>query len=471
MANPARSAVKRLLLLVAVATSMHCQVNGSGLPGPLGGTSITDLDGSAGTHLDGAATATGGQGGNNTRVDSDARVADTKRPDTSGNGAGASGGSSVSGGNGGIFGNGGIGGTVGSGGAPALDAAPTQTGGTTVSVDGNPGSGSGGHQGAGGATGPGGAGGALPAILDTGTPDEPDRFDSSPLDSRDLGKDKNVVPDLPTERHVDVASTQPDAADAPSNTIDATDAAPPNTTDAACDAGLTLVWSDEFDGDPNSVVDPSKWNYVTWPAGHVNQEKQRYTSDTQNVFLDGHGRLVIRALQSGSEYTSGRIESYGPSSKFSFKTGRIEVKAKLPSAIGSFPGIVMLGTSGGWPAGGEIGLMEQWGQDKSWYYASAYADTSPNSGNLRQQQYDFSPATAGSDDFHVYSADWYSDHLVIQIDGKEVMTTTFGTSSPFYTTPEYIVLDLAVGGTMGQSIVPGDFPTEMVVDYVRVYAF
>jgi beta-glucanase (GH16 family) len=116
--------------------------------------------------------------------------------------------------------------------------------------------------------------------------------------------------------------------------------------------------------------------------------------------------------------------------------------------------------------------MEQWGQNKSWYYASAYADpNTPNSGDKRQIRYDFSPATAGSDDFHVYSADWYSDHLVLQIDGQEVMRTTFGTSSPFYTTPEYIVLDVAVGGTMGDPVVPADFPTEMAVDYVRVYAF
>jgi beta-glucanase (GH16 family) len=183
---------------------------------------------------------------------------------------------------------------------------------------------------------------------------------------------------------------------------------------------------------------------------------------------------VIRALRSVSpsaqsaQYTSGRINTKG---NFWFKTGRMEVRAKLPAGTGSFPGIITMGTEGAWPQCGEIGLMEQYGQNKSWFYASAYADTAPESGNKRNVRYDFADDTTASSEFHVYSVDWTSDHLIFQVDGDEIMRTSYGTSSPFYTTSQYIVLDVAVGGTMGGSIDPDGFPMDMVVDYVRVYSF
>jgi beta-glucanase (GH16 family) len=305
-------------------------------------------------------------------------------------------------------------------------------------------------------------------VVDSAAPDVPDDVDAPPSGNLDVAADAPSAPDLARDTTPDLPITPADAAD-PLRRDSATlrrDTAP----DAVIDTRppLTLLWSDEFEGAANTGVDTSKWSYVTWAAGQVNNEKQRYTANRENVYLDGDGNLVLRALKSATEYTSGRIETNGI---FSFKTGRIEVRAKLPAGIGSFPGIVMMGTSGGWPECGEIGLMEQWGQDKSCMYASAYADSSANSGDKRKVQYDFANATTASTEFHIYSADWYSDYLVIQVDGQEVMRTSFGTNSPFYTTPEYIILDVAVGGNMGGTIDQNGFPMDMVVDYVRVYSF
>jgi len=99
---------------------------------------------------------------------------------------------------------------------------------------------------------------------------------------------------------------------------------------------------------------------------------------------------------------------------------------------------------------------------------SATAGGADDTGNVK---YTFPDATTASLDFHVYSLDWYTDHIVFQVDGTEITHTTFAASSPFYSIPEYLILDLALGGTMGGTINPNAFPMDMVVDYVRVYSF
>ena len=428
MASPARSAIKRLSLLVAVALSMRCDVKTSGLPRTLNQVGSGGQSGSAGMSADGAVTATGGKGAE-------------ANPDAWTGSAASDGAGTV----------------AAAGGEPALDS------GTTM--------GTGGRQETGGTTGLGGSFDANSPAVDSAAVDVPEEFDSRPGDNLDVGADHRPALDLAGEIARDVPGPSYDMADGPSKDMVEVrgDMAAESTIDTR--PPLTLVWSDEFEGAANTGVDTSKWSYVTWAAGQVNNEKQRYTASLQNVHLDGDGHVVIRGPKSGPEYTSGRIDTNGANASFSFKTGRIEVRAKLPAGIGSFPGIVMMGISGGWPQNGEIALMEQYGQDKSYFYASAYADGSPNSGDDRKVQYNFLDAATASTDFHIYSADWYSDHLVIQVDGQEVMRTSFGTSSPFYTTPEYIILDVAIGGDMGGAIAQDGFPMDMVVDYVRVYSF
>lgn len=168
-------------------------------------------------------------------------------------------------------------------------------------------------------------------------------------------------------------------------------------------------------------------------------------------------------------YTSGRIDTNG---KASFGPGhRIEVKAKLPAGIGSFPAIVMMGTTGTWPQCGELALMEQYGQDKSWFYSQVSAGNAAGSGSTDSIQYTFPNATTASADFRLYSLDWYSDRVVFKVDGNLIMTSNYDPSSPLYSVPEYIILDVAIGGNMGGTVDNNGFPMDMVVDYVRVYSF
>jgi beta-glucanase (GH16 family) len=239
---------------------------------------------------------------------------------------------------------------------------------------------------------------------------------------------------------------------------------------------MKLVWWDDFVGEANTRPDDKKWTYVEWEPGHVNGEVQRYTDRVENAYLDGspEGHLVIHPayvpLGESNRYTSARLETSG--NRLSVRTGRVEVRAKLPAGIGSFPGILLLGTRGTWPACGELALMEQWGQDKSWFYATAYSgDASGDTGHVK---YSFRNTSEASSTFHVYSLDWYDDRVVFQVDGKTIVDKPYDSSSPFASIPEYIVLDVALGGTMGGLVNNADFVgngMDMVVDYVKVYSF
>ena len=251
----------------------------------------------------------------------------------------------------------------------------------------------------------------------------------------------------------------------------------PAANDAGLDSGggtsWQLVWSDEFDLATNSGADTTKWNVATWEPNTVNGERQKYTARPQNVFHDGRGHLVLRGLDdpwisNGTTYpyTSGRLQSDG---KFQFRFGRVEVRAKLPAGRGSFPAILLMGTTGAWPQCGEIGMLEQWGQDKSWLYCSTYAGGA--SGDIGNQKVTFPDATTLSSDFHVYALEWYSDHMVFFIDDVQVARSTFDATSPFYTGMYYLILDVAIGGTMGGTVDDaGGFPMDLVLDYVRVYS-
>jgi beta-glucanase (GH16 family) len=367
-------------------------------------------------------------------------------------------------------------GAIGSGGATALDVSTNLEGGqgsgginavdSTTSIGG--GIGSGGSNGSdskiktGDASGTGGSPNSDGPDDTTST-----QGDDAPADATPGGAN-NVAIDATNAQGPDVPINSPDASDA----ADAT----PTSDTIVVDSGMTLVWSDEFEGETKSAVDPTKWSYVTWDPGQVNQELQKYTDRLDNVFVDGKGHLVIQGLNTpydGNTYTSGRIESNGANGHFSFKFGRIEVRAKLPAGIGSFPGIIMMGTSGGWPQCGELALVEQYGHDKSSFYVDAYASTTTDgSGDTGSIKHTFLDADTASKDFHIYSLDWHTDHIAFQVDGIEITRTTFNTSSPFNTIPEYIILDVALGGNMGGTIDSTSvFPMDMMVDYVRVYSF
>ncbi|MEN9443633.1 MAG: hypothetical protein RIS47_523 [Bacteroidota bacterium] len=229
-----------------------------------------------------------------------------------------------------------------------------------------------------------------------------------------------------------------------------------------------LVWQDEFDG---TTLDATKWIHETGGNGWGNNEAQYYTDGNNTTIADG--KLTITARKEtymGKNYTSSRIISRG---KSEFKYGRIEFRAILPAGRGSWPALWLLGTNlstKGWPACGEIDVMEHVGYDPSKVHSALH--TTSSSGNTINT----STVTVADFDkaYHNYILEWTPSKISFYID-----ELAFYTYAPFnkdannwpFDNPFFMLMNIAVGGNWGgaQGIDDTIFPIKMSVDYVRVY--
>ncbi|RIA09084.1 glycosyl hydrolase family 16 [Flavobacteriaceae bacterium MAR_2010_72] len=230
------------------------------------------------------------------------------------------------------------------------------------------------------------------------------------------------------------------------------------------------VWADEFD--TNGSPDASKWTYDIGAGGWGNGESQYYTNRPDNVTVSNGVLKIIAKKESyeGAQYTSARLKSQG---KFDFKYGRIEVRAKLPAAAGTWPAIWMLGanfTTVGWPRCGEIDIMEQTGTDKSKVLGTCHW---LNTSNSTTASYGLDKTvTDATTQFHVYSMEWTSSAIKIFVDDVQYYVIDIRNSaipdSPFHSN-FFMILNVALGGSLGGTI-PGNFTESvMEIDYVRVY--
>jgi beta-glucanase (GH16 family) len=229
---------------------------------------------------------------------------------------------------------------------------------------------------------------------------------------------------------------------------------------------LSLVWSDEFDtlGSP----DYNKWGFDigTGGGGWGNNELEYYTNrQTNAVISNGTLKIIARKeIYNGSSYTSARILS---NSLYSFKYGKIEVRAKVPAGTGTWPAIWMLGNNvatAGWPACGEIDIMEQSGSQKSTIYGTMHYPTQAG-------QYGDGATTAitnASSAFHVYTALWTPSSIQLSVDSVVYYTLSNSPGLPF-NQPFFIILNVAMGGNFGGTVDPAFTVDSMEVDYVRVY--
>ena len=245
---------------------------------------------------------------------------------------------------------------------------------------------------------------------------------------------------------------------------------PTSTTQAPGPAGWSPVFADEFEA--AGAPDAAKWGYE---VGYIrNNEKRYYTSRAENVRIEG-GNLVIEGRKEayqGYGYTSASINTRG---RFELLYGRVEVRAKLPAGTGTWPAVWMLGTNisqAGWPACGEIDIMENVGFDPLRIHASVH--TSAYNHTIGTQKSANTSIASPSDDFHVYAMEWYADHIDVFVDGQKYFTfRNEGTGSrawPF-DKPQYLLINLAIGGGWGgqKGIDDGRFPHRYLVDYVRIY--
>jgi len=275
------------------------------------------------------------------------------------------------------------------------------------------------------------------------------------------------APRQPAALLVLLAAALPACSGNPSPTAPAAPAATPAPAPAG---GWTLVFADEFD--TPGALDPAKWGYE---IGYVrNDEKQFYTSRSENVRAE-NGTLVIegrREAYQGYAYTSASINTRH---RFEFTYGRVEVRAKLPGGRGTWPAIWMLGTNideAGWPACGEIDVMENVGFEPSTIHGTIHtAAYNHVAGTAKGASVTVS---SPSESFHVYAMEWYPDRVDVFVDDAKYFTfRNEGTGSrawPF-DKPMYLLVNLAIGGSWGgqQGIDDALFPHRYLVDYVRVY--
>jgi beta-glucanase (GH16 family) len=226
----------------------------------------------------------------------------------------------------------------------------------------------------------------------------------------------------------------------------------------------SLIWSDEFDepGSPNAT----KWGYDVGAGGWGNNEAENYTKRTDNaVVSDGTLKIILKKENyQYSLYTSARLLTKG---KFSFTYGTIKVRAKLPAGGGTWPAIWMLGnniSSVGWPACGEIDVMEHVGNQLNKIFGTlhypGHSGGSSEGGSVMN-----STATT---DFHVYSAYWSPTVINFYVDDALFYSHLNSVDLPFNHN-FFIILNVAMGGNFGGAIDPAFTSTEMEVDYVRVY--
>ena len=243
-----------------------------------------------------------------------------------------------------------------------------------------------------------------------------------------------------------------------------------------------LVWQDEFD--TQGLPDASKWDYDTYRNSRWwhNSELQYYAASRLENTSVANGVLKITARQestatlpnsAGQQYTSARLVTRG---KAEWTYGHFEIRAKLPCAIGTWPAIWMLGshtlpTEPIWPAGGEIDIMEQKGfsaTDKTkvlgtLHFQDAWGGAGPTA--------EASVPNACTD-FNTYHMTWTPSEIKIGVNGRVYNTYSKPTNATVnnwpFDSPQYLLLNVAVGGTLGGNVIE-NLPSSMEVEFVRVW--
>lgn len=249
--------------------------------------------------------------------------------------------------------------------------------------------------------------------------------------------------------------------------------------------GWKLVWADEFE--KKGRPDPNNWTYEN---GFVrNNELQWYQPDNARC---ENGLLIIEGRREKK-----RNPNYDPNSKDwrrnrefaeftssslttrrlnSWQYGRFEMRGRIDIREGLWPAFWTLGIKGGWPAGGEIDIME-------YYNGLLLANVAWQAENSRVPKWDSvrKPVREFGDPnwskkFHIWRMEWDAEKIELYVDdillNRTELNETFNKdaegNNPFRQ-PHYIILNFAIGGNSGGDPSKTEFPSRFEVDYVRIY--
>jgi beta-glucanase (GH16 family) len=226
----------------------------------------------------------------------------------------------------------------------------------------------------------------------------------------------------------------------------------------------SLIWSDEFN--TPGAPDPAKWGYDIGAGGWGNNELQYYTNRLDNAIVSAGTLKIIAKRENfgGSTFTSARLLSR---SRFSFKYGKIEISAKLPTGVGTWPATWMLGDNfltAGWPACGEIDIMEHRGNDLNRIHGTIHYTGNSGANGIGGTTLIQNATT----EFHKYACEWNAQYIRFLVDDRIYFTTANSANLPFNQS-FFLLLNVAMGGNFGGSVDPAFASGTMEIDYVRVY--
>jgi beta-glucanase (GH16 family) len=281
-----------------------------------------------------------------------------------------------------------------------------------------------------------------------------------PLSACGGGGGSAVAPTAPVTQLPPVTTTPPPTQPGSSN--------PPYVP-----ASYRLVWADEFD--VSGLPDSTRWAFDTERnrLGWYNNELQYYADARPlNSNVSGGTLRITARLESlnsaadwgGQRYTSARLITRG---KAAWTYGYFEVRAKLPCGRGTWPAIWTLGTGGVWPGDGELDIMEQVGSNPSRVFGTVHTQASggPGTGGAVQVP---DACTA----FHNYQMHWTADEISMAVDGAvyyRYPNPRVGRNQWPFDLPQYLLLNLAIGGVLGGSVDDSIFPVTLEIDHVRIW--
>lgn len=261
------------------------------------------------------------------------------------------------------------------------------------------------------------------------------------------------------------------------------------------DDNYEIIWSDDFN---ESELDLSSWEYELGSIRGI--EQQHYVDDPENVFLrqnDEGGELVLKATDRPKElqynnprnesrkviYNSGSVRTHG---KVEFLYGRIEMRAKLPKGQSVFPAFWTLGSDFtidgdisneqgyGWARCGEIDIMELIGSNEGGVgnktvYQTIHTSDGNDGNDHKLAGVSYTISEDFADDYHIFGINWSKGKMEWYVDDQIVKTVDYSNdpiASKCLDRPQYIQMNLAMGGAWPGEIQEGLAGTEYAIDYV-----
>jgi beta-glucanase (GH16 family) len=246
-----------------------------------------------------------------------------------------------------------------------------------------------------------------------------------------------------------------------------------------------LLWSEEFADHLDRKLPDDTWNFDIGDGasagliGWGNNELEYYTAES--VKIEGNLKITAqKKLDSSLQcyygpalWTSGKIHTAG---KVGFKFGHIEIKAKLPSGIGTWPALWLLGANLldgiAWPHCGEIDILENTGAHPFQVQGTIHGDGYFGEAGLTKIIQSTTPL---SDNFHNYAISWNEESIEWFFDGnsynKITKSSVEATGKPWPFSQEfYLIMNLAIGGWFAGDVDPNLERAELEVESIKYFS-